>query len=723
MFKASRILARLIRSIVAFNILFIFVSSTFFSNITLSYSGETVDIYLYKIIIETDSDWTKIYFSGGPIVIGYNYTIIRGLDAPNLTYSVEQKFVYISKKSYDQTYVSINVSIIAIKGNELGQVIIRKGDIGSTNVSMYALVNGNYMFLWKIVNKGKNPQYPGTNDRIFQLDFKQLYKHPAGIGIYEDVIEGFNKQVFAFYYPWYGVAHGASGQWFHWEGVSENYIANAAHYPLLGIYDSWDERLIEAHILLAKYAGIDGFIVSWWGIATFEDQALKRIIKVAEKYDFKITVYYESYRPWNPLISADIIINELSYIVREYSKSSSFLKINGKPVIFIYNVEAHNRGPNFWLQIKKNLENKVGSVYLIADLRNPSYLHVFDGFHTYIELNSDTMKKLYSFYVEQMKIGLIGLSFNDVIAKIQANEKIIIQRKVLFYTVIPGYDDRKIRKPGIYVDREEGNFYKKMWNDALELGTKCIIITSWNELHEGTEIEPTKEYGLKYLEITRNYVSKFKQVNIEKPLLQNLTLNIFISESKDEFYLRLFNNGDGHIIAVNVEIIPSHGIAVYFTDTYRQPFKTGFELVIIPLIKSGEEYTLAFKIKKLSKDIFNVSRLIIHYYSLNGSLYNIEYLINIQETTLTVTETDTKIITQTTTDTLTQTKIATSTLATITRYITATSAKQATDNFWFITLITIILAICLTLAVIYLYKIKGYSFRLKKKVRIKNYSL
>jgi hypothetical protein len=122
-------LARLIRSIVAFNILFIFVSSTFFSNITLSYSGGTVDIYLYKIIIETDSDWTTINFSSGPIVIGYNYTIIRGLDAPNLTYGVEQKFVYISKKSYDQTYVSINVSIIAIKGDELGQVIIRKGDM------------------------------------------------------------------------------------------------------------------------------------------------------------------------------------------------------------------------------------------------------------------------------------------------------------------------------------------------------------------------------------------------------------------------------------------------------------------------------------------------------------------------------------------------------------------------------------------------------------------
>jgi hypothetical protein len=363
-------------------------------NITVSPSPstETIEVYIYTLIIETNSDWTAIEFSGGPTILCYNYTIAQGVEAPGLTCVIEPTFISVCKEPYDQTRVLINVSVIAIKRDYMGSITIKKGDVGSTKVSMYAWVGGDRVLVWSVVNDGTNPQHPGTNDRSFTLSFEQLYEHPAGVGVYEDLAEKLSEQVLAFYYPWYGVAHGASGQWFHWEGVTRNSIANTAHYPLLGVYDSWDERLIEAHILLAKHAGIDGFIVSWWGPRSFEDQSLKRIIKVAEKYDFKVTIYYESYRPWSPLVSPSDIASELSYAVREYSGSRAFLKINGRPVIFIYAIEAHNREPSFWLQVRRSLESEVGPVYLFADVRNPFYVHVFDGFHTYIEFNSSTMK-------------------------------------------------------------------------------------------------------------------------------------------------------------------------------------------------------------------------------------------------------------------------------------------------------------------------------------------
>jgi hypothetical protein len=647
------------KTLVALSILFILASSSFHIITSSNPSIGTVEIYLYVLIIEMDSDWAKIEFSGGPTVIGYNYTLIQGLGAPGLKYVVEPTFISIGKEPYDQTPISINVSVVAIKGDELGSITIRKGYIRSTNVSMYTWMNGDYMLVRSVTNNG-------TNDRSFTLDFKQLYEHPASIGVYEDVVEEFNEQVLAFYYPWYGVAYGASGRWFHWEGIAENSIANTAHYPLLGVYDSWDERLIEAHILLAKHAGIDGFVVSWWGPNSFEDQSLKRIIRVAEKYDFKITIYYESYRPWNPLVSPTDIVNELSYVVREYSGSRSFLKINGKPVIFIYNVETHNREPSFWLQVKKNLENKVGSVTLVADLRNPSYLHVFDGFHTYIELNSSTMRELYSFYSDRMKIGLASLSFGEAIARIQAGDKIVVQRKALFYTVIPGFDNRKISKPGIYVDRDGGLLYQKMWSDALELGAKYVLITSWNELHEGTEIEPTREYGFKYLEITRNYVSKLEQISIKEQPPPNLSLDISSDELGGELYLGFFNEGDGHAIAVRVEMMPPLGVTARFTGTYRQPSEPSVGVAVIPLIRSGEEYRLTVKIGSISGDEFNVVRLNVQYYSLNGSLYNTEVLI-------------------------------------------ATATKQAKENNWLITLCiaAIMLVIGLALGIMLPYRPRG----------------
>jgi hypothetical protein len=55
--------------------------------------------------------------------------------------------IWIGKKPYDTTPVSINISIIAIKGDDLGSVTIRKGDIGSTNVSMLAWINGVFMHI------------------------------------------------------------------------------------------------------------------------------------------------------------------------------------------------------------------------------------------------------------------------------------------------------------------------------------------------------------------------------------------------------------------------------------------------------------------------------------------------------------------------------------------------------------------------------------------------
>jgi len=594
---------------------------------TLSYSslGDTVEIYLYMVRIETSSDWTTVSFYNGPTVIGYDFNLTRGLEAPELRYRVSTEYISISKRAYDTTPVSVDIRILALRGDESCHVLIRKGNIGCTNVSMYIWRAGDYELEWCVVSEGVNPQYPGTNDRVFNVNFDQLYKYPVGNATYEDVAEGFRDCVLAFYYPWYGTAHGASDRWFHWEDVAEDAIGNVAHYPLLGVYDSQDERLIEAHMLMADYAGIDGFIVSWWGPDSFEDQSLKRIVKLAESRDFKITIYYESYRPWRPLTSVTEIVRELSYVVREYAESPAFLKIDGRPALFIYNVKAHNRSPEFWLKVRKKLEEEVGSVILIGDLRDCSYLSVFDGFHTYIELNSNVMRNLYGFYVDKMEVGLAGLSFDEAVDKIQVGERVKIQRKALFYTVVPGFDNRKIGEPGLYVGRLEGDTYRRHWDDALGVGARSILITSWNELHEGTEIEPTVEFGFKFLNITRSYVFKLKQRTAGKPPSPSLDIdNISLSRRGDECYIKLVNRGEGDAIAVKVYALLPPGVEGSFSDAYRQPSRPCAAIATIPLLKKGEAYDLILKIENSSGDPFILPELRVSYYSIAGSPRDIE---------------------------------------------------------------------------------------------------
>ena len=421
---------------------------------TSGLQNEMVEGYLYKLILETTSDWTTMEILGGPLIVGYNYTITQGLDTPDLRYTISPNFIWIGKKALDTTPVRIDVEVIALRGGD-ARIVIKKGDVGSTKISIQVWGDRGYSQIYSIVNEGTNPQYPGTNDRIFYINLEQLYKQPITSIVYQPTPKEFEKCVLAFYYPWYGTPHGPSRIRFHWEGVYEDSIANAAHYPLLGVYDSQDERLIEAHILLAKSSGIDGFIVSWWGVNSFEDRSLEKIIKIAEKHDFKITIYYESYRLWNPP-SMKQIIDELSYIVVKYSKSPAFMKVDGKSVIFIYAVESHERRPEFWLRIRRSLEEKVGSTYLVGDNRSPNYLHVFDRFHTYIELSREVMKNLYIFYNASMRVGLAGQDFKESVEALKSGAPITVQEKTLFYTVTPGYDDRKIRPPGNYLDRMNG---------------------------------------------------------------------------------------------------------------------------------------------------------------------------------------------------------------------------------------------------------------------------
>jgi len=628
------------------------------SPVTSGLWNEIVGAYLYKLILETTSDWTTIEVLDGPLIIGYNYTVTQGSDAPDLRYTISPSFIWIGKKAFDTTTVRIDVEVIALRGGD-ARIVIKKGDIGSTKISIYAWRGGEYSLIFGVINEGTNPQYAGTNDRSFYISLEQLYERPIASVVYRPIPKEFEKCVLAFYYPWYGTPHGPSRVWFHWQGVSEHSIANAAHYPLLGVYDSQDERLIEAHILLAKSSGIDGFIVSWWGINSFEDKNLEKIIKIAEKHGFKITVYYESYRPWKPPNTKQIT-DELSYIITKYSKSPAFMKAEGRPAIFIYAVESHQRGPEFWLQIRRNLEERVGATYLIGDTRSSNYLHVFDGFHTYIELNREAMKDLFILYNASMRVGLAGQGLTEGIETLKSGDPITIQEKTLFYTIVPGYDDRKVRSPGSYLDRMDGETYRRFWEDALNSKAKCILITSWNELHEGTEVEPTREYGFLFLNITREYSNMLKLVSIKEAFFPRLDIGFTFNEEGNELLIRMLNVGDGAMIAARIQILTPPETEVNIMDIYQQPGKKDSPIVIVPIIKEREGYTLSLKFGDMPKDKI---ALTINYFSVNGTPYATEaYMLTIWKTSVaTITETLTTASTIVLTEEITEQRILTMT--------------------------------------------------------------
>ncbi len=83
--------------------------------------------------------------------------------------------------------------------------------------------------------------------------------------------------------------------------------------------------------------------------------------------------------------------------------------------------------------------------------------------------------------------------------------------------VQPGYDERLIPgRQGLFKEREGGAYYRATFEAALQSEPDWIFITSWNEWWEHTHIEPGERYGDLYLQITHEYVEKWKGESVRE---------------------------------------------------------------------------------------------------------------------------------------------------------------------------------------------------------------
>lgn len=134
----------------------------------------------------------------------------------------------------------------------------------------------------------------------------------------------------------------------------------------------------------------------------------------------------------------------------------------------------------------------------------------FDGYYTYFATDGFTYGSTWKYWREIMKYAR--------------------GRKMLFIpSVGPGYIDTRVRpwNGKNTRSREDGQYYKHSLQSAVDVNPSFISVTSFNEWHEGTQIEAAvpkvtsdftySDYGSQgpqyYLNITRQHVSKFKKDN------------------------------------------------------------------------------------------------------------------------------------------------------------------------------------------------------------------
>ena len=308
------------------------------------------------------------------------------------------------------------------------------------------------------------------------------------------------RKVLAFYYTWYGrpERHGA---WVHWADVKpeEHDIATSTHYPAKGAYDSHDPAIIDHHIDLAKSHGVDAFIATWWSPKDFHDRAFPLLLERARAKGFEASVYWETV-PGKGRGKIDRAVNDLAYVLKTYGAHPAFLKVEGKPVVFVYGRVMNQVATGEWPEIITRARERYGKDFLlIADGYREDFARLFDGLHVYNICGWVRGKK------PAELAELSGRSFADAVALQKS------RARVTCLTIIPGYDDTKIRTPGINAERQDGETYRVLWEQAIKADPDWVVITSWNEWHEGSEIEPSWEDGDKYLKMTAKHAAQFKR--------------------------------------------------------------------------------------------------------------------------------------------------------------------------------------------------------------------
>ncbi|QMV12967.1 glycosyltransferase [Vibrio spartinae] len=302
------------------------------------------------------------------------------------------------------------------------------------------------------------------------------------------------------YYMWFGEGFGAA----HWnDNLKSGHVSDKSY---LGYYSSTKGQIIEKHLDLFEYMCLDYITVNLHvdeqGVNSIELMGIQHLFDIIKIQKRKIKVAIQI-APYSNNIEE--LSKTIKMISKLYSEHPNYLKINDKPILFWFWTSAYDGDKNFIGDIKIEAEkfsNIAVSLRLPdGDKERNSTFGLFDGFTPFSPLELCGEAKWNEVWTE---------AYNG-------SKKSKMKYKIT--TVSPGYDDSgmddDIRNNNPYrvIDRKNGGTYQKGFDFILGLEDKpdMIMISTFNEFHENSHIEPSLENGNLYIDMTKDFVSELKK--------------------------------------------------------------------------------------------------------------------------------------------------------------------------------------------------------------------
>jgi hypothetical protein len=315
------------------------------------------------------------------------------------------------------------------------------------------------------------------------------------------VVKTNSQKVYVHYLPWFETPAtlGASNWGQHWTMANENpniILANGRRqiasyfYPMIGPYDSSDRDVIDYHLLLMKYSGIDGVIIDWYGVQNVDDYPLNKrntdsIFSRMPGAGLQFGICYEDATlTQDKAAGIDTITaaqQDVSYLQSAYFGSSSYIKINSQPLLLCFGPQVLI-SPNNWQQVFSGLTTKPTFLSLEYD----SGAAGSSGSGEFAWVDASNLTNLQSFY--QSRAPSLATWFAGA---------------------YPGFMD--FYKPGgwgntlFLIAYNNTGTLQSTLNLAKTSNATYLQLITWNDYGEGTMIEPTLDYNFSFLQTIQQY--------------------------------------------------------------------------------------------------------------------------------------------------------------------------------------------------------------------------
>lgn len=283
--------------------------------------------------------------------------------------------------------------------------------------------------------------------------------------------------VLAFYYAWFDM-----NTW------NQGLAADLPAQP----YASTDRAVMGRQIDEAQRAGIDGFVVAWYGPGggNQTESNLAALLEEAAARNFRVGILFEGDSPFMPTVGDSTAA--MQHAMNVHANHPAYLRVDGHPVFFFWRTQRYDVGT--WQAIRNAADPDHNAIW-IADGVDTSYLSLFDGHHLY----SNT-------WSPPADLTATNQKFANQVHSARQNTG---APKLWVATAMPGYNDI-LARGGFAQDREGGGYYGRSWAAAIASNPNWVVITSYNEWLEGSQIEPSQAWGNTFMDLTATYSSQFK---------------------------------------------------------------------------------------------------------------------------------------------------------------------------------------------------------------------